>query len=143
MAEAKSGVTSEQKLTAGGLLVAICAAFFVKGQVPTPYILVGSVGFGIGTAASVGYYRLCSLLKNGRAEHNKFGRGLLTGAAIFSSLLGSSAVPSILSDLSTTPMFNGIHYNSLVLLMIATGGLGFLQNRSNTLESLVDEARDA
>jgi hypothetical protein len=132
-------ITSEQKLSALGLLGAVAAAFFLGNRIPIPYILVGSVGFGTGTSVSVGFYRVANLLKNGKAEKNKFGKGTLAGLAIFCSLMSFNAIPSIVWDLPNSDFFKGVNQNFMIPLLVASGVVGFFQNRANTLESIVDE----
>jgi len=132
-------ITSEQKLSALGLLGAVAAAFFLGNRVPIPYILVGSVGFGTGTSVSVGFYRVANLLKNGKAEKNKFGKGTLAGLAIFCSLMSFNAIPSIVWDLPNSEFCRGVNQGFMIPLLIVSGVVGFFQNRANTLESIADE----
>ena len=134
----RENVSSEQKWTSFGLIGAVGAAFWLSNKIASPYVMTGAVAFGAGTAASVGFYRVASLMKNGRAERNKFGRGALAGSALFCALLALNTIPDLLSKLPETTYYKeaGVNQSFLFPIALAAGIGGFLQNRANTLENM-------
>ena len=131
-----SELTSSQKLTAFGLLGTISLAFLLNGYIDKNIVIPASIMYGMASAGSAGYYRLCELLKNGRAENNDAGKGTIAGVTIFCSLLGINSMPHIYS-LLTGPSFKMMP-NTVIFTGLTFGILGFLQNR-NTFLHFLDE----
>ena len=132
-------LTNQQKLTAFGLLSAVGLAFYMGNNVPVQYTLIGSIGFGIGTSLSVGFYRVANLMKSGRAEQNKFGNGFLAGSSIFCALMSLNIVPQISNVLIKSETFKNTNEAYMLPLLVFMGLVGFFQNRANTLTSIIND----
>lgn len=135
---ASNSLTSQQKLTAFGLMGTIGSAFLLSNKVPAPYVLLGAVGFGMGTSMSVGYYRVANLIKNGRSEETKFGEGMFAGLAIFASLMTVNSLPFLVNVLAKSEPFADVNEGLIVPIVGLTALAGFLQNRSNLLEIAIN-----
>ena len=139
----RSIITNEQKWTAVGLLGAIGSAFYLNNRVKPGYILTSAIGFGLGTASSVGFYRVADLMKNGTVQRNQFGRGALAGSALFCALMSVNIIPLVVSELPKTDLFKETNQSVILPLLLLWTLVGFFQNRANTLETIADEPDDA
>lgn len=138
-ASGKSNIERDQKLSAFGLLAAVAGAFFLRDLIPLQHIISASIGFGTGTSISVAFYRVAGLLKNGKAEKNQFGQGTLAGVALLAGLLSFTAIPGAVRLVQEISKDSG----ALPWMIIIGGGIaGFMQNRTNTLMSIMEDGAD-
>jgi hypothetical protein len=123
----QNGLTKPQIYTAAGLLGVVTVASMAKDIVPVPLLLAASVGYGIGSSASVALYRVAGLLKNGTPDMNVFGSGALAGLAVAFGMTAIQSVPAIIGG----DYIKGLNFASAMVTGIAGLVAGFLQSRSN------------
>jgi len=133
-------ITGEQKMTTLGLLGATGAAVLFADNVPQEHVMLGSIAFGTGVAVSNSFYRVAELLKNGKPEKNKFGKGLFAGVSLFCGLLGFKTMPFVHKVLTAAPF--KLTSQTVLLIFVAFGIGGFLQNR-NTFLNFVEDDEEA
>jgi hypothetical protein len=130
-------ISYEQKTTAAGILGTTALAFLFSDRIPADYIVAGAISFGTGVAMSNGFYRVAELLKNGKAESNQFGKGLLAGLSLFCGLVGVKSIPYICKMLTKAPF--SLNTQSVLLALGIFGIIGFLQNRNSYLTFIENE----
>ncbi len=128
------GLTKTQIYTAAGLLGVVTIASMAKDIVPVPLLLAASVGYGIGSSASVALYRVAGLLKNGTPDQNVFGSGALAGLAVAFGMTAIQSVPAIVGG----DYIKGLNFGSAMITGLVGLAAGFIQSRSNF--AIVSEA---
>lgn len=139
MRQNNGGLTSDQRWTAAGLLGVIAAVSLGKNALPTPVVIATSIGYGIGSSAAVGLYRTADLLKNGEAEHNVFGKGLMAGLAVAFGMTAIQTIPDIIAG----DYLNGISNTAAVISGVVGIAAGFIQSRSSFATETVAAAQEA
>jgi len=123
----RDNITTSQRLTAAGILGVIAATTLGRGIIAPQAVITSSVGYGIGSSAAVGLFRLADLMKNGNAESNKMGSGIMAGLAIAFGMTAIQTVPDILSG----DYINGLSKSTMVISGLVGIVAGYLQSRSS------------
>jgi hypothetical protein len=127
-------LTKEQATTAVGLIGTTCAAVYLTPLIPPSALLIGTISFGFGSALATTFYRVGDLMKNGKAESNSFGKGLLAGFALFCSLSALYTAPiamSFAAGASTIAATNTITPSTAIIITGIATLVGLFQNGSS------------
>jgi hypothetical protein len=133
----QNGLTKPQIYTAAGLLGVVTVASMAKDIVPVPLLLAASVGYGIGSSASVALYRVAGLLKSGTPDMNVFGSGALAGLAVAFGMTAIQSVPAIVGG----DYIKGLNFASAITTGVIGVVAGFMQSRSN-FEIIANQVAD-